>query len=89
MIKVVDACGLAGFDNFWVFATGLTNVEVTLDVVDTWTGDQRIYRNASIRLPTDSRRWALRRVRRHAAVRANGENASEGWLVTDDSTGEH
>ncbi len=45
VIKVVDACGLAGFDNFWVFATGLTNVEVTLDVVDTWTGDQRIYHN--------------------------------------------
>ena len=45
VVKVVDACGLAGFDNFWVFATGLTNVEVTLDVVDTWTGDQRVYRN--------------------------------------------
>ncbi len=45
VVKVVDACGLAGFDNFWVFATGLTNVEVTLDVVDTWTGDERIYRN--------------------------------------------
>jgi len=45
VLKLVDACGLAGFDNFWVFATGLTNVEVTLDVVDTWTGDQRTYHN--------------------------------------------
>jgi hypothetical protein len=23
VVKIVDACGLAGFDNFWVFATGL------------------------------------------------------------------
>jgi hypothetical protein len=45
VVKAIDACGLAGFDNFWLFATGLTNVEVTLDVVDTWTGDQRVYRN--------------------------------------------
>ncbi len=46
VIKVIDACGLTGFDNFWVFATGLTNVAVTLDVVDTWTGDEKIYFNA-------------------------------------------
>ena len=45
VIKVIDACGLGGFENFWLFATGLTNVEVTLDVVDTWTGDERVYRN--------------------------------------------
>ena len=45
VVKAIDACGLAGFDNFWLFATGLTNVEVTLDVVDTWTGDERVYRN--------------------------------------------
>jgi len=45
VVKAIDACGLAGFDNFWLFATGLTNVAVTLDVVDTWTGDERIYRN--------------------------------------------
>ena len=45
VVKAIDACGLSGFDNYWIFATGLTNVEVTLDVVDTWTGDQRVYRN--------------------------------------------
>ena len=45
VVKAIDACGLAGFDNFWLFATGLTNVEVTLDVIDTWTGDERVYRN--------------------------------------------
>ncbi len=45
VVKAIDACGLAGFDNFWLFATGLTNVEVSLDVVDTWTGDERLYRN--------------------------------------------
>ena len=46
VIKVIDACGLAGFDNFWVFATGLTNVEVNLEVIDTWTGEEKIYPNA-------------------------------------------
>ena len=46
VIKVIDACGLTGFDNFWVFATGLTNVEVNLDVVDTWTGEEKNYFNA-------------------------------------------
>ncbi|MEZ5313344.1 MAG: hypothetical protein R2862_06630 [Thermoanaerobaculia bacterium] len=45
VIKVLDACGLAGFENFWVFATGLTNVDVTLTVLDTATGESRIYRN--------------------------------------------
>ncbi len=46
VIKVLDACGLPAFQNFWVFATGLTNVEVTLSVLDTATGDSRIYTNA-------------------------------------------
>jgi len=33
VVKVIDACG--PFDRFWVFAGGLTNVEVRLTVVDT------------------------------------------------------
>ncbi len=35
VVKVLDACGLAPFHSFWVFAAGLTNVEVTLRVTDT------------------------------------------------------
>ena len=27
------------FGNFWVFASGLTDVQVNLEVVDTWTGE--------------------------------------------------
>ena len=38
LVKMVDACGFDGFDNFWVFAGGLTDVEVQLTVTDTWTG---------------------------------------------------
>jgi glucose/arabinose dehydrogenase len=34
VVKVIDACG-PPFDRFWVFAGGLTNVGVTLTVVDT------------------------------------------------------
>ncbi|MEO1365961.1 MAG: carboxypeptidase-like regulatory domain-containing protein, partial [Acidobacteriota bacterium] len=43
VVKVLDACD--GFDHFWVFAAGLTNVEVELTVRDTWTGAVRTYRN--------------------------------------------
>jgi membrane-associated phospholipid phosphatase len=42
-VKVLDACD--GFDRFWVFASGLTNVETTLTVTDTQTGRVRQYFN--------------------------------------------
>lgn len=45
VIKVLDACGLADFENFWVFATGLTNVEVRLSVEDASTGELEVYPN--------------------------------------------
>ena len=35
MIKVLNACSLPAFKNFWVFAAGLTDVQVTLRVTDT------------------------------------------------------
>lgn len=38
IVKVVDACSHPDFRNFWVFASGLTDVQVHLEVVDTWTG---------------------------------------------------
>jgi hypothetical protein len=38
-IKVLDACGLSG--NFWVFDTHLSNVEYTITVTDTQTGQTR------------------------------------------------
>lgn len=43
MVKVLDACST--FDRFWVFAGGLTSVEVTLRVRDTETDTVRQYRN--------------------------------------------
>ncbi|MFY9821497.1 MAG: hypothetical protein WAM82_08945 [Thermoanaerobaculia bacterium] len=43
VVKVLDGCGLGG--HFWFFAGGLTDVEVTLAVVDTKTGTHRIYHN--------------------------------------------
>jgi hypothetical protein len=42
-VKVLDACGLNG--RFWVFAAGLTNVEVVLTVTDTKTGAVKTYTN--------------------------------------------
>jgi hypothetical protein len=43
VIKVLDAC--QAFGRFWVFAAGLTNVEVEIVVTDLATGDSRIYTN--------------------------------------------
>ncbi len=43
VVKVLDGCGVNG--RYWVFAAGLTDVEVELIVIDTSTGDIRVYRN--------------------------------------------
>lgn len=43
VVKVLDACSFA--DRFWVFAAGLTNVEVDVDVTDTLTGETWSYTN--------------------------------------------
>lgn len=45
IVKVIDACGVPGFDSFWVFAAGLTNVEVTIEVTDTLALLNREYDN--------------------------------------------
>ncbi len=45
VVKVLDACGLPGFNNYWVFAGGLTNVEVILTVTDTESGEVQEYVN--------------------------------------------
>ena len=43
LIKVLDGC--AEFGHYWVFAAGLTNVEVTLTVIDTETDEPKVYTN--------------------------------------------
>jgi len=43
LIKVIDGCSYN--DNFWVFASGSTNVEYTITVEDTLTGERKIYDN--------------------------------------------
>ncbi len=45
VVKVLDACNLDPFNNIWVFAAGLTDVRVTLQVTDTATGDVREWIN--------------------------------------------
>jgi subtilisin-like proprotein convertase family protein len=44
VVKVLNACS-GGFNRFWVFAGGLTNVEVEMVVEDTKTGERRAYLN--------------------------------------------
>jgi hypothetical protein len=44
VVKVLDGCGLN--DRFWVFAGGLTDVEVETIVTDTLTGTSKTYHNA-------------------------------------------
>jgi hypothetical protein len=43
VVKVLDACAVN--DHFWVFAGGLTNVDVVMTITDTETGAQRSYTN--------------------------------------------
>jgi hypothetical protein len=43
VLKVLDGCPLGG--HFWVFAGGLTNVQVTITVTDTQTAITRAYHN--------------------------------------------
>ena len=43
VVKVLDGCPIN--QNFWVFAGGLTDVAVTIRVVDTETGAVRLYRS--------------------------------------------
>ena len=43
VVKVLDGCGVNG--RYWVFAGGLTDVEVKLRVDDTETGISRVYTN--------------------------------------------
>jgi hypothetical protein len=45
VVKMVDACSLEGSGNFWIYAAGLTNLEVTLSVVDTTTFERRVFHN--------------------------------------------
>jgi len=42
-VKVLDACAIQDFEDYWVFAAGLTDVETHLEVVDTRTGERRTY----------------------------------------------
>jgi hypothetical protein len=45
VVKALDACGFAGAPRFWVFAGGLTDVEVTITARDAATGQVRTYHN--------------------------------------------
>lgn len=47
-VKVLDGCGVNG--HYWVFAAGLTNVEVQLRVTDTATDTAKVYSNPQGRL---------------------------------------
>lgn len=42
-LKVLDGCGLN--NHYWVFLSGLTNVDVTVTVTDTATGQTKTYKN--------------------------------------------
>ena len=44
VIKVLNGCGVNS--RYWTFAGGLTNVDVTLTVTDTQTGNVKTYTNA-------------------------------------------
>lgn len=43
LVKVLNGCGVN--QRYWLFAAGLTNVEVTLTVTDTQSGQTKVYEN--------------------------------------------
>ena len=43
LVKVVDGCGFN--QRFWIYAAGLTDLDVDLLVTDTWTGDVQVFQN--------------------------------------------
>lgn len=43
VVKVLDACGFN--QRFWVYAGGLTNVQVTMTITDTMNGTVKTYTN--------------------------------------------
>lgn len=43
VVKVLDACAL--YQGYWVFASGLTNLEVTIEVKDTLDASSKTYSN--------------------------------------------
>jgi hypothetical protein len=45
IVKVINACSFAAGPRYWVFAGGLTNVQVVLTVTDTQMGEVRTYSN--------------------------------------------
>ncbi len=52
LFKAIDAC--AGYGRTWIFIAGLTNVEATFTITDTWTG--AVYRQengAAVDFPTN------------------------------------
>jgi hypothetical protein len=72
VIKVLDACGLNS--RYWVFAGGLTNVNVVLTVRDTATGTLKIYTN-----PLDK---AFQPIQDTSAFATCGPSASTYTLTT-------
>lgn len=48
IVKVLDACSLEGFGNFWVFSSGLTDRGVEISVTDTETGAEKEYESAAL-----------------------------------------
>ncbi|MCP4658411.1 MAG: hypothetical protein GY856_23600, partial [bacterium] len=93
VIKVLDACGLN--ERFWVFAGGLTNVEVEITVTDTSTGAETTYVNpqgtpfqpiqdtaAFATCPSGAKGSGVRRARSAVSEPAFGEASFAGCVPT-------
>jgi len=44
-VRLLDQCALSGFNSYWVFVGGSTDVEFTLSVTDTQTSNLKTYEN--------------------------------------------
>ena len=76
IVKVLDACNVDGFT--WVFAGGLTSLEVQITVTDTLTGATKTYDNSEgAGVPADSGH-AFRAVHRKLHDRRRGRHGCFG-----------
>ena len=82
-VKVLNGCGINA--RYWAFATGLTNLEVTITVTDTVTGQVKTYSNPQARafppiLDTD----ALDACSNSAMTEMAGRNPEEPGSFSDE-----
>ena len=79
-LKVLNACSLN--NRYWVFLSGLTDVQVTLTVTDTQTGSVKIYTNPLNHTFTNAASLAGQTVRLRLSTHSDTSLTTSFWFDT-------